>query len=103
ESLTFIEKKKKLLNLYDDSYTSFMLRSVEEEKYFSSDKIQQILHKAILQLPQKQQIVFAMRYYDETPYEEMSKILDTSVGALKASYHFAVKKVEEFIEKNSDL
>ncbi|HHU46425.1 MAG TPA: sigma-70 family RNA polymerase sigma factor [Bacteroidales bacterium] len=103
ESLTFIEKKKKLLNLYDDSYTSFMLRSVEEEKYFSSDKIQQILHKAILQLPQKQQIVFTMRYYDETPYEEMSKILDTSVGALKASYHFAVKKVEEFIEKNAEL
>lgn len=103
ESLTFIEKKKKLLNLYDDSYTSFMLHSVQEEKYFSPDKIQQLLHKAILQLPQKQQIVFTMRYYDETPYEEMSKILATSVGALKASYHFALKKVEEFIEKNSDL
>lgn len=100
ESLTFIEKKKKMLNLYDQDYADFMLKSVEEDKYFSPEKIQRILQQAIMQLPEKQRVVFTMRYYDETPYEEMSKILNTSVGALKASYHFALKKVEEFLSKH---
>lgn len=99
ESLTFIEKKKKLLNLYDDNYTDFMLKTVAEDKYLSEDKIQMLLQQAIMKLPEKQRIVFTMRYYDETPYEEMSKILDTSVGALKASYHFASKKVEDYLSK----
>jgi RNA polymerase sigma-70 factor (ECF subfamily) len=63
----------------------------------SGDGIEKKLQKAILSLPEKQRLVFHMRYYDEMPYEEMSKILDTSVGALKASYHHAVKKVEEFV------
>jgi RNA polymerase sigma-70 factor (ECF subfamily) len=103
ESLSFIEKKKKLLNLYDDSYTSYMLKTVKEEQYFSPDKIQHLIQEAIIQLPEKQRIVFSMRYYDETPYEEMAQILNTSVGALKASYHFAVQKVEAFLSKNSEL
>ncbi len=100
ESLTFIEKKKKMLNLYEQDYTDFMLKTVEEERYISADNIQKILQQAILQLPEKQRIVFSLRYYDEMPYEEMSKVLDTSVGALKASYHFAVKKVEEYLSKH---
>ncbi len=100
EALTFIEKKKKLLNLYDEDYVDYSLNSVAEEKYYSSDKIQQLLQEAILRLPEKQRIVFMMRYYDELPYEEISKILDTSVGALKASYHFAAKKIEEFLSKH---
>lgn len=100
EALTFIQKKKKMLNLFDDSYTDFMVTSVAEDKYFSPDKIQQLLQQAILQLPEKQRIVFTLRYYDEMPYEEMSKVLDTSVGALKASYHFATKKIEEFLSKH---
>jgi len=100
ESLTFIEKKKKMLNLFDDSYADYMLTSVAEDKYFSADKIQQLLQQAIMLLPEKQKIVFTLRYYDEMPYEEMSKVLNTSVGALKASYHFAVKKVEEFLSEH---
>ena len=97
ESLTFIEKKKKLLNLTDDSYTEWMLQTIPDDKYLSSDKIVQLIQQAILHLPEKQRIVFSLRYYDEMPYEEMSKVLNTSDGALKASYHFAVKKVEVFL------
>lgn len=102
ESLSFIEKKKKFLNLLDEDYTNYLIQNVKAEKYISPDKIQHLLQEAILQLPEKQRIVFSMRYYDETPYEEMSKILDTSVGALKASYHFAVQKVETFLKKKYD-
>ena len=100
EALTFIDKKKKLLNLYDEEYIDYSLHTAKEEKYYSSDKIQQLLQEAILRLPEKQRIVFTIRYYEELPYEEISKILDTSVGALKASYHFAVKKIEEFLSKH---
>jgi RNA polymerase sigma-70 factor (ECF subfamily) len=97
ESLTFIEKRKKLLNLNNDSYTEWMLQTIPDDKYISSDKIVQLIQQAILSLPEKQRIVFTYRYYEEMPYEEMSKILNTSEGALKASYHFAVKKVEDFL------
>ena len=100
ESLTFIEKKKKLLNLYDDSYTEWMLQTIPDDKYLSSDKIVQLIQQAIMHLPEKQRVVFSLRYYEEMPYEEMSKLLDTSEGALKASYHFAVKKVEDFLLKH---
>jgi len=100
ESLTFIEKKKKLLNLTDDSYTEWMLHTIPDDSYISSDQIVQRIQQAILHLPEKQRIVFSLRYYDEMPYEEMSKVLSTSEGALKASYHFAVKKVEDFLLKH---
>ncbi|MEG1555580.1 MAG: sigma-70 family RNA polymerase sigma factor [Bacteroidales bacterium] len=100
ESLTFIEKKKRLLNLSESDYVDFMLKTVEEDHYLSADKIQQLLQKAILSLPEKQRAVFTLRYYDEMPYEEMSRVLNTSVGALKASYHFAAKKVEDFLSKH---
>jgi RNA polymerase sigma-70 factor (ECF subfamily) len=60
----------------------------------------QLIQQAILHLPEKQRIVFSLRYYEEMPYEEMSKMLNTSEGALKASYHFAVKKVEDFLLNN---
>jgi RNA polymerase sigma-70 factor (ECF subfamily) len=101
ESLTFIEKKKKLLNLTDDSYTDWMLHTIPDEIYLSSDKIIQLIQQAIIQLPEKQRVVFSLRYYEEMPYEEMSKVLNTSEGALKASYHFAVKKVESFLLNNN--
>jgi RNA polymerase sigma-70 factor (ECF subfamily) len=100
ESLTFIEKKKKLLNLNDDSYTEWMLQTIPDDKYISSEQIVQLIQQAILHLPEKQRIVFSLRYYEEMPYEEMSKVLNTSEGALKASYHFAVKKVEDFLLKH---
>jgi RNA polymerase sigma-70 factor (ECF subfamily) len=72
-------------------------RQLESDDYFTGDEIQLKLQQAILTLPEKQRLVFNMRYYDETPYEEMSEILETSVGALKASYHIAAKKIEELL------
>ena len=77
-----------------------MLKSLSSESYYDGDEIQKRLRKAIVLLPKKQQLVFNMRYYDELSYEEMSEILETSVGALKASYHFAIKKIEESVTSN---
>ncbi len=95
EALTFIEKKKKLLNLSDDSYTDFLVVSQPETNFISSNEIQQLLQEEIVKLPPKQRAVFTMRYYDETPYAEMAKIFDTSESALKASYHFAAEKIKK--------
>lgn len=95
ESLTFVEKKKKLLNLSDDSYTDFLVVSQPETNFISPNEVQQLLQEEILKLPPKQRAVFTMRYYDETPYAEMSKIFDTSESALKASYHFAAEKIKK--------
>lgn len=99
ESLYYIEKKKKTTFFTDDKYADHLLNVAAEERFFSSSKIEQLINEAILKLPEKQRIAFTMRYYDELPYEEMSKMLNTSVGALKASYHFAYKKVEEFLKE----
>jgi RNA polymerase sigma-70 factor (ECF subfamily) len=74
-----------------------MVKALNHENHFDGTEIQKRLTTAILRLPKKQQMVFNMRYYDELSYDEMSEILGTSVGALKASYHFAVKKIEEFV------
>jgi RNA polymerase sigma-70 factor (ECF subfamily) len=70
---------------------------LETDEYFEGSEIQKKLQQAILTLPEKQRLVFNMRYFEEMPYQQMSEILDTSVGALKASYHHAAKKVTEFI------
>lgn len=100
EALTYIEKKKKLLSLSDDSYTDFLVVSQPETKYVSSNEIEKLLQDAIIKLPPKQRAVFTMRYYDETPYAEMSKIFDTSESALKASYHFAMEKVKKSLSEH---
>lgn len=100
ESLTFIEKKKKLLQIDDETYIERVLSSIPDDNHFSSDQILQLVQQGIQMLPEKQRVVFTLRYYDEMPYEEMSKVLDTSVGALKTSYHFAVKKIEDFLAKH---
>ena len=96
ESLAFLAKQKAAVSL-DDSEAE---RTLESDSWFDGDELQQKLQKAVSQLPEKQRIVFNMKYFDEMKYEEMSEILQTSVGALKASYHFAVKKIEEFFENN---
>ena len=70
---------------------------VKADKDFDANKLEWKLQIAIQQLPEKQRVVFTLRYYDEMPYEQMSKVLDTSEGALKASYHHAVKKIEDYI------
>jgi RNA polymerase sigma-70 factor, ECF subfamily len=77
--------------------------SLESDPYFTGDGLQLKLQQAILTLPEKQRLVFNMRYYDEMPYEEMSGVLRTSVGALKASYHIAAKKVEDYLKEHLNL
>jgi RNA polymerase sigma-70 factor (ECF subfamily) len=99
ESLTFLKKKrtKFLLPLVDVERQ--LSNSIEEDPYFNGDALQKKLQKAVLKLPEKQRIVFNMRYYDEMKYEEISEVLGTSVGALKASYHHAVQKIEKLMEE----
>ena len=100
ESITFINKKKALNNISIDDDDSFLVNNLEADKYFDGDEAQIKLQKAIATLPDKQRLVFNMRYYEEMKYEDMSEILGTSVGALKASYHHALKKIETFFENN---
>jgi len=100
EALTFLNQKKRkyLLPLVDVERQ--LSNTLETDEYFSGDELQKKLQKAVLTLPEKQRVVFNLKYYEEMQYEEMSEILDTSVGALKASYHHAVKKIEKYIEEN---
>lgn len=100
EALTFLKQKQKnnTTSIHPIEYQ--LSKSLESDTFFSGDEIQLKLQKAILTLPEKQRLVFDMRYYDEMPYEEMSNILETSVGALKASYHIAAKKIEEYLTTN---
>lgn len=100
ESITFLNAKKKRAGVPMDEVSHFLAANLESDHYFKGDEIQAKLQKAILTLPDKQRIVFNMKYFDEIKYEEMSKILDTSVGALKASYHHAVKKIENYLTTN---
>lgn len=98
ESITFLNQKKKRAGVPLDDVSSFLAANLESDNYFKGDEIQALLQKAILTLPDKQRIVFNMKYFEEMKYEEMSGVLDTSVGALKASYHHAVKKIEEYLK-----
>jgi RNA polymerase sigma-70 factor (ECF subfamily) len=99
ESLTFLKKKrtKFLLPLVDVERQ--LSNSIEDDPYFNGDALQKKLQKAVLKLPEKQRLVFNMRYYDEMKYEDISDVLGTSVGALKASYHHAVQKIEKLMEE----
>jgi RNA polymerase sigma factor (sigma-70 family) len=97
EALTMLRQKQKQNTSSIHPIEYQLSKSLESDNYFKGDEIQLKLQQAILTLPEKQRIVFNMRYYDETPYEKMSEILETSVGALKASYHIAAKKIEEFL------
>lgn len=97
ESLNFLQKNKKDLQVsLDQQYHHPSTNGMAEN--LNGDQIAEKLQKALLILPEKQRIVFQMKYYDEMKYEDMSEILETSVGALKASYHHAVKKIEEFLK-----
>ena len=81
-------------------YENQLKESLESDEYFNGDEIQRKLQKAILDLPEKQRIVFNMKYFDEMKYDDMAEILKTSVGALKASYHHAVKKIENYFKED---
>lgn len=95
ECLTFLNKQRVTVSL--DDADADVLRKLESDPYFSGDKAQLALQKAILTLPEKQRMVFNLKYYQEMKYEQMSEIFGTTVGALKASYHHAVKKIEKIL------
>ncbi|MCM1369345.1 MAG: sigma-70 family RNA polymerase sigma factor [Candidatus Amulumruptor caecigallinarius] len=101
ESINFLNKERLRENhsvkAGDEEDDSYLLQNIESDEYFDGDELQVTLQRAIATLPEKQRLVFNMRYFDEMKYEEMSEILGTSVGALKASYHHAVKKIEAAI------
>lgn len=97
ECLTFLNKKKQKNNIPLDDVLYDLSDSLTESSYFNGDQAQKKLQQAILTLPEKQRIVFNLKYFEEMKYEEMAEVLETSVGALKASYHFAVKKIESYL------
>jgi RNA polymerase sigma factor (sigma-70 family) len=99
ESLTFLKQKRTKFFLPLVDVERELSSTLESDEYFNGDEIQLKLQKAILTLPEKQRIVFNMRYFDEISYEDMSGILGTSVGALKASFHYAVKKIEKYLDR----
>lgn len=100
ESLTFLNKQRANSQIYIDDTETDLLRNLESDPYFDGDDTQKIFLKAIHSLPEKQQIVFNLKYFKEMKYEDISEILGTSIGALKASYHHAVKKIEAFLDKH---
>ncbi len=100
ECLTFLNKQRASNQLSIDDADMEMLNKLESDTYFDGDDTQKIFLQAIHTLPEKQQIVFNLKYIKEMKYEEISEIVGTSIGALKASYHHAVKKIEAFLEKH---
>jgi len=99
ECLTFLNKQRATSTVAIDDPEATVIQKLESDPYFSGDRVQLLLQKALLSLPEKQRMVFNLKYYQEMKYEEMSEILGTSVGALKASYHHAVKKIEKYLEE----
>lgn len=97
ECLTFLEQQKKRSTISLSDPENGLTNQIKADKAFDANKLEWKLQIAIQQLPEKQRVVFNLRYYDEMPYQEMSGILETSEGALKASYHHAVKKIEDYI------
>ena len=100
EALTFLNQKAKLSGITSQDLQNKTIDNLKADPYFDGNEIQIKLQKAIVSLPEKQQLVFKMKYFEELKYEEISEILGTSVGALKASYHHAVKKIEIYITTN---
>ena len=100
ESLTFLNKKARQLQITNEAVKQLAISNLKSDVYFDGDAIQLKLQKAIIMLPEKQQLVFTMKYFQDLKYKEISEILETSEGALKASYHIAVKKIETYLLNN---
>ncbi|MCE7993234.1 MAG: RNA polymerase sigma factor [Roseivirga sp.] len=100
EALTHLNKKKKRQALAYEDVNQELANNLVSGSYISGDEIQLKLQKALLTLPDKQRLVFNMKYFDDLKYDEISEITGTSVGALKASYHLAVKKIEQYLCNN---
>lgn len=97
EAITFLKKKKRRAAHALDAPESMVINQLEADPYFDGNRAQMLLQQALTKLPDRQRQVFLLRYFDEMPYQEMSEILETSVGALKASFHHAVKKIEHYL------
>ncbi len=97
ESITFINQRARRSQLSSEEFQQQAIENLRADVYFEGDEIQLKLQRAISRLPQKQQIVFNMKYFDDMKYKDMSEVLETSEGALKASYHLAVKKIESYL------
>ena len=102
ETLNFLNKQKVRSALQFESLSSKLEEKIDEDPWFNGDSMQRLLMKAIQKLPEKQRLVFTMRWFEELSYEDISEILGTSVGALKASYHFATEKLKTFLKKYSE-
>lgn len=102
ESITFINKRAKERNIDIAEYNQSVASTLQSDVLFDGDEIQLILQQAIATLPEKQKLVFNMKYFDEMKYNEISQILETSVGALKSSYFHAVKKIENYIKTTTN-
>ncbi len=100
EAITFLNLKAKKNNTSLESVKDHAIKNLESDVYFEGDALQLKFQKAIATLPQKQQLIFTMKYFDDVTYEELSEILETSVGGLKSSYHIAVKKITQYIKAN---
>ncbi|TDE03853.1 RNA polymerase sigma factor [Flavobacterium hiemivividum] len=100
EALTFLNQKAKRGGISSETLQNKTIDNLTSDSHFDGDELQIKLQKAIITLPEKQQLVFKMKYFEELKYEQISEILGTSVGALKASYHHAVKKIEAFVTSN---
>ncbi len=99
ECLTFLNKQQVQNSLFIDDPEAAVMEKLESDEYFDGDQTQLLLQQALATLPTKQRMVFNLKYFKEMKYEEMSELLNTSVGALKASYHYAVKKIESFLKE----
>ena len=99
ESINFINKKSKQVGLSDSEYIEEEAKKLESDVYFDGNKAELKLQQTISTLPPKQRMIFSMRYFDEMPFKQISKILSTTEGALRASYHQAVKKIKNELEK----
>lgn len=100
ESLTFLKQKSKKSSLSSEELQQTMIENLQSDVYFEGDAIQLKLQNALATLPEKQKLVFNMKYFQEMKYEEISEVLNTSVGGLKASYHLAVKKIEAYLRED---
>ncbi|GHU81835.1 DNA-directed RNA polymerase sigma-70 factor [Bacteroidia bacterium] len=100
ECITFLNRQRATQNVSMDDTDVYLLERLKGDEYFDGDEAQMKLQQAIVQLPEKQRLVFNLKYFEDMKYENMSDILGTSIGALKASYHHAVKKVEDFLTKD---
>jgi len=103
ETITFLNKKRVKATLSFSDYGAQLQNTIAADDSFNGDALQKALHQAIASLPPKQKAVFNLRYFEEMKYEEISEIMDTSVGALKASYHHAYNKVLQSVKEKMDL